>query len=139
MRTQYFPSQLLLYGFGKYVGPVSRIRKLTTNLNIHDLISCLLRLTNFSPFMIPPKPRQLRQPKNLLKRKEPVIGGMYGYKAERENENWLGRKLTQGFITFTKTFVKRTCRQASQSLKSIYYLSRLRHCKLLMRDTLNFV
>ena len=49
---------ILMYGFGKYEGPVSRIRKLTTNLSIHDLISPLLRLTNFSPFMIPPKPHQ---------------------------------------------------------------------------------
>ena len=37
--------------------------------------------------MIPPKPHQLRQLKNLLKRKELVIGGMNGYKAEREDEN----------------------------------------------------
>ena len=87
MRTQYFHSQLLMYGFGKYEGPVSRIRKLTTNLSIHDLISRLLCLTNFSPFTTPPKPHQLRQPKNLPKRKELVIGGMYGYKAKREDKN----------------------------------------------------
>ena len=86
MRAQYFPSQLLMYEFGKYESRVSRIRKLTTNL-IHDLISRLLRLINFSPVMIPPKPHQLRQLKNLVKRKELVIGGMYGYKAKREDEN----------------------------------------------------
>ena len=87
MRAQYFPSQLLLYGFGKYESQILKIRKLTTNLSIHDLISRLLRLINFSPVTIPPKPHQLRQLKNLRKRKELVIGGMYGYKAQREDEN----------------------------------------------------